>query len=894
MSSRLAQDTFISDDEEEVCPLCVEEFDISDKGFKPCPCGYQVCQFCYNNIRQNPQLNGRCPGCRRPYDDESVEYKVVTAEEWRQDHQKQTRREKEKKQKERERKEIEQASRKHLSGMRVIQKNLVYVVGLNPHIPHEELHNTLRGDQFFGQYGKIQKIVVNRRNGVTGNGGIGVYVTYYKKEDAAKCIAVVDGSVNDGKVLRAAYGTTKYCSSYLRNQPCPNPNCMFLHEPGEEADSYTRQDLSTIQHAARQGEMKPSIPRASNTSATKQPAVAARSVDENIHEADVPALPPTASWAAKASPPTQNSKPVRINITNNVPPPIRPSGATSTHESRQTFDFHSQENDDIFPKLEKLHVTNSTLQMFENAIKLLSTSSSIKFSFSSQILSKEDMISIQSMPPLFSFVSDKELINKQNLGQEDDKNSSAQARQASRHNFPEKVNNSEHLLEQQQVMQGGQASGLRTGSTPPPGLFNGPNRDGQDLFSQIVSGGRLKGQNSEIDDSLLSASTRLQQPQTQGHFIQAPISEPKLRFSDDKFPSLNDIRSLSQTPTSKASTPVQYHSSAARPPVFDDHVSLANLIPSAIINDKPLLPTLKTLSSAVSSPASSYASIASNTKLPPGINMNKILERSPSVTSVRSDAEQYLKRTGTPLSDGNSVFAAQSNEIESLKSSVGITDARHPDLVDDSTDEGNIKPKLKINDDSENLVDLLYADKSEQDSGFDDNTESLVDQQGALSRRQKKKLRKLQLQQQQRKEGCEPIRSAKSAEIVSQVEEIGSGNEMTHSSTQPLTSSEVQQEVPTESSISKVDVASMVKDVLSLFDIDKVEFFNFVGGLSNSHFEFSEVSIQEAEQYMKKQLKKNISLEELEKLWISAKKDSDASFKKFQKLLKRNRKLAGV
>jgi RING/Ubox like zinc-binding domain len=24
-------------------PLCIEEFDLSDKNFKPCPCGYQVC-----------------------------------------------------------------------------------------------------------------------------------------------------------------------------------------------------------------------------------------------------------------------------------------------------------------------------------------------------------------------------------------------------------------------------------------------------------------------------------------------------------------------------------------------------------------------------------------------------------------------------------------------------------------------------------------------------------------------------------------------------------------------------------------------------------------------------------------------------------------------------------
>ena len=40
--SRAQQDQFVDDDEEEVCPLCVEEFDLSDKNFRPCPCGYQV------------------------------------------------------------------------------------------------------------------------------------------------------------------------------------------------------------------------------------------------------------------------------------------------------------------------------------------------------------------------------------------------------------------------------------------------------------------------------------------------------------------------------------------------------------------------------------------------------------------------------------------------------------------------------------------------------------------------------------------------------------------------------------------------------------------------------------------------------------------------------------
>ena len=42
MMARSLQDQFIDDDEEETCPLCVEELDLTDKGFRPCPCGYQV------------------------------------------------------------------------------------------------------------------------------------------------------------------------------------------------------------------------------------------------------------------------------------------------------------------------------------------------------------------------------------------------------------------------------------------------------------------------------------------------------------------------------------------------------------------------------------------------------------------------------------------------------------------------------------------------------------------------------------------------------------------------------------------------------------------------------------------------------------------------------------
>lgn len=34
----------------ELSPLCVEEFDLSDRNFRPCPCGYQVSASLSTNL----------------------------------------------------------------------------------------------------------------------------------------------------------------------------------------------------------------------------------------------------------------------------------------------------------------------------------------------------------------------------------------------------------------------------------------------------------------------------------------------------------------------------------------------------------------------------------------------------------------------------------------------------------------------------------------------------------------------------------------------------------------------------------------------------------------------------------------------------------------------------
>ncbi|KAI1129364.1 hypothetical protein F5Y10DRAFT_276795 [Nemania abortiva] len=302
------EDTFF-DDEDDTCPLCIEEFDLSDRNFRPCPCGYQICQFCFNNLKNN--LSGLCPACRRPYDEKDVKWKVVTREEEAEFRanilKNQKKRASEQRQKEAQKREAEKENRKNLQGVRVVQKNLVYVTGLTPNVREDELLKTLRRPEFFGQYGTIQKISISNRKSSDGQQqSLGVYVTFEKKEDAAKCIAAVNGSQNGDRTLKAQLGTTKYCSAWLRHEQCGNRQCMFLHELGDEEDSYSRQDLSSLNSVHTQRPL-PSAASSSRSAprphpptvpppATSQPMIRSSS-KEDSEAGDGPALPASANWA---------------------------------------------------------------------------------------------------------------------------------------------------------------------------------------------------------------------------------------------------------------------------------------------------------------------------------------------------------------------------------------------------------------------------------------------------------------------------------------------------------------------------------------------------------------------------------------------------------------------
>merc|ERR1740117_717841 len=129
--------------------------------------------------------------------------------------------------------------------MRVIRRNLVYAVGLPPNVASED---ALRKSDYFGQYGRIAKIVLNRSQTATGGGDVrrasaSAYVTFVHKEDTLSCILALDGFYMDGRNVRSSYGTSKYCSAFIKNVRCNNPECTYLHNMGHIEDTFTKQEI---------------------------------------------------------------------------------------------------------------------------------------------------------------------------------------------------------------------------------------------------------------------------------------------------------------------------------------------------------------------------------------------------------------------------------------------------------------------------------------------------------------------------------------------------------------------------------------------------------------------------------------------------------------------------
>ena len=131
-----------------------------------------------------------------------------------------------------------------LTDARIITKNLVYIIGLSSNIANKDKLNKY---EYLGQYGNIIKIVVNKNKAYNQNSPHGpsysAYVTFSKPSEASIAILSLDDKMIDNHVIRASFGTTKYCSFFLKGIDCNNKECLFLHKWADENDIIKRGDL---------------------------------------------------------------------------------------------------------------------------------------------------------------------------------------------------------------------------------------------------------------------------------------------------------------------------------------------------------------------------------------------------------------------------------------------------------------------------------------------------------------------------------------------------------------------------------------------------------------------------------------------------------------------------
>lgn len=166
--------------------------------------------WCWHRIRETE--SGLCPACRTPYGDDPHEFSAVDVEEVlkaNKEKEAAAKRERERQRQQQQQQQQQSQSndgnssdgegiaavtggnskgqmevpkdRTQLANMRVIRRDLVYAVGLPPSIASEDI---LRKAEYFGQYGKISKIVLNRSQTTGGElrrATASAYVTFVHK-----------------------------------------------------------------------------------------------------------------------------------------------------------------------------------------------------------------------------------------------------------------------------------------------------------------------------------------------------------------------------------------------------------------------------------------------------------------------------------------------------------------------------------------------------------------------------------------------------------------------------------------------------------------------------------------------------------------------------------------
>lgn len=79
---------------------------------------------------------------------------------------------------------------------------------------------------------------------VQGEAQYSAYITYSQQTEAAQAILALQEFPYEQTVLKAHFGTSKYCSLFLKSQVCTNPSCVFQHASAPAADTLSTADMA--------------------------------------------------------------------------------------------------------------------------------------------------------------------------------------------------------------------------------------------------------------------------------------------------------------------------------------------------------------------------------------------------------------------------------------------------------------------------------------------------------------------------------------------------------------------------------------------------------------------------------------------------------------------------
>ncbi len=234
--------------------------------------------------------------------------------------------------------------------------------------------------------------------------------------------------VANTKHFRAQFGTTKYCSAYLRNEICNNRNCMFLHDSGEGYNNVSRQDASKMNANAvaaqgpapsptspiissRPPQSQPPPQRDSQAmTATSQPMARHVSQEQTISRSgsvDNSALPTSASWAAKNA--FNESRRSSKAATASPSSPVVPHASLPTQVEEAPLDppvpsmqaeTSNSNSESKIPAYLTKRLFSGEPHPLDRVMKTV-LSSSFKFTFDRSIYTEEELKEIDAFPPLF-------------------------------------------------------------------------------------------------------------------------------------------------------------------------------------------------------------------------------------------------------------------------------------------------------------------------------------------------------------------------------------------------------------------------------------------------------------------------------------------------------------